>query len=105
MIKSILKPISTPTRLAFWSANLLVVSMVVSPFLLSISMWFLVFAAWWHTAETLPVGPKRQIPGASLRSAQTWWEVLKVSFGRLFQRSELLVLLLLLLAPALSFLV
>lgn len=77
--------------------------MVVSPFLLSISMWFLVFAAWWHTAETLPVGPKRQIPGASLRSAQTWWEVLKVSFGRLFQRSELLVLLLLLLAPALSF--
>jgi len=77
--------------------------MVVSPFLLSISMWFLVFSAWWHTAETLPVGPKRQIPGASLRSAHTWWEVLKVSFGRLFQRSELLVLLLLLLAPGFSY--
>ncbi|MFN0176119.1 MAG: O-antigen ligase family protein [Saprospiraceae bacterium] len=98
-----LKPISTPAGLAFWSSNLLVVSMVISPFLLSISMWFLVFAAWWHTAETLPVGPKRQTPGASLRLAETWWEVLKVSFGRLFQRSELLVLLLLLLAPALSF--
>ncbi|MDO8365193.1 MAG: O-antigen ligase family protein [Saprospiraceae bacterium] len=89
-----LKPISTPSGLAFWSANLLVVSMVVSPFLLSISMWFLVFAAWWHTAETLQ---------SSLRMPHTWWEVLKVSFIRLFQRRELLVLMLLLLAPAISY--
>ncbi len=66
-------------------------------------MWFLVFAAWWHTAETLPVGSNAQKVGASLRSPNTWWEVLKVSFGRLFQRSELLVLLLLLLAPAISY--
>ncbi|MBC7775140.1 MAG: O-antigen ligase family protein [Phycisphaerae bacterium] len=91
---NILKPISTPSGLAFWSANLLIVSMVLSPFLLSVSMWFLVFAAWWHTAQTLQ---------ASLRLPQTWWEVLKVSFVRFFQRRELAVLTLLLLAPALSF--
>ncbi len=81
--------------------------MVVSPFLLSISMWFLVFAAWWHTAETLPVSGQttssRQTAGASLLLPSTWWEVLKVSFSRLYQRRELFVLLLLLLAPAVSF--
>ncbi len=91
---SILKPISTPSGLAFWSVNLLVVSMAVSPFLLSASMWFLVFAAWWHTAETLR---------ASLRKPNTWWQVLKISFVRLFQRRELALLSLLLLVPASSF--
>jgi len=89
-----IKPISTPSGLAFWSANLLVVSMVVSPFLLSLSMWFLVFAAWWHTAETLQ---------ASLLLPKTWWEVLKVSFVRLARRPELALFSLLLLVPALSF--
>lgn len=91
---SILKEISTPAGLAFWSANLLVVSMVLSPFLLSISMWFLVFAAWWHTAQSL---------GSSLRKANTWWKVLIVSFSRLLQRRELAAMFLILLAPALSF--
>jgi len=57
-------------------------------------MWFLVFAAWWHTAETLQ---------SSLRSPQTWWAVLKVSFVRLLARKELAALSLLLLVPALSF--
>lgn len=57
-------------------------------------MWFLVFAAWWHTADTLQ---------ASLRLPKTWWAVLKTSFARLFSRPELWVLTLLLLAPALSF--
>lgn len=68
--------------------------MPVSPFLLSIGMWGLVFAAWWHTAETLQ---------SSLRLPQTWWRVLKISFQRLFHRRELAVLSLLLLAPAVSF--
>jgi len=57
-------------------------------------MWFLVFAAWWHTAETLH---------SSLRMPRTWWEVLKVSFGRLIRRPELALFSLLLLVPAVSF--
>jgi O-antigen ligase len=93
-LTTFIKPISTPAGLTFWSANLLVVSMVVSPFLLSISMWLLVAAAWWHTAETLE---------SSLRKPQTWWAVLKVSFGRLYQQRALAVLSLLLLVPAVSF--
>ena len=98
---NILKSSLNPAGLAFWSANLLVVSMVLSPFLLSISMWFLVFAAWWHTAETLVVGS--QTVGAFLSSARNWWLILKVSFGRLIKRRELVVLSLLLLVPAVSF--
>jgi len=86
--------VSTPAGLAFWSANLLVVSMALSPFLLSLSMWFLVFAAWWHTAQTLH---------ASLRIPATWIKVLKVSFTRLYHRPDLLLLTLLLWVPVLSF--
>lgn len=94
MIHRIFKPISTPVGLAFWSANLLVVSMAISPFLLSLSMWGLVAAAWWNTAQSLQ---------ASLRQLNTWWAVLKFSFVRLFQKRELALLSLLLLAPAISF--
>jgi O-antigen ligase len=68
--------------------------MVLSPFLLSLSMWFLVAAAWWHTAETLQ---------ASLRLPSTWFKVLKTSFLRFYHRRELVALTLLLLVPALSF--
>jgi len=57
-------------------------------------MWFLVFAAWWHTSGTLQ---------SSLRLPHTWWAVLKVSFVRLLRRRELAALSLLLLVPALSF--
>ncbi len=78
--------------------------MAVSPFLLSISMWFLVFAAWWHTAGTLEVS---QQTASNRQTAFHWvyvgWAVLKVSFTRLFHRRELAALLLLLLAPALSY--
>lgn len=88
------KPVSGPSSLAFWSANLLVVSMVLSPFLLSISMWGLVFAAWWHTAETLEI---------SLGKLKNWGTVWTVSFKRLFQQRTLALLTLLLLVPALSF--
>ncbi|MDX1912881.1 MAG: O-antigen ligase family protein [Saprospiraceae bacterium] len=89
-----LLPVSSPTGLAFWSACLLVVSLPVSPFLLSVSMWLLVFAAWWHTAQTLQV---------SLRRAGAWWAVLRHSFGVLYRHRVYGALSLLLLAPALSF--
>lgn len=98
-----LKPFSTPSGLAFWSANLLVVSMVVSPFLLSISMWGLVFAAWWQVSERLSKQKGLRSTGTYLRSARAWWEVLRDSFGQLFQRRELAALTCLLLAPVLSF--
>lgn len=68
--------------------------MAISPFLLSLSMWGLVAAAWWNTAQSLQ---------ASLRQLNTWWAVLKFSFVRLFQKRELALLSLLLLAPAISF--
>lgn len=57
-------------------------------------MWLLVFAAWWHTADSLNL---------SLRHGRTWWMVLKTSFQRLYQRKVFGVFTLLLLAPALSF--
>ncbi len=57
-------------------------------------MWGLVAAAWWHTAAS---------EGISLRRLNTWWLVLKISFQRLFQKRELALISLLLLAPAISF--
>jgi O-antigen ligase len=57
-------------------------------------MWLLVFAAWWHTANSL---------NATLRQGRTWWLVLKVSFQRLYQRKVFGIFTLLLLAPALSY--
>ncbi len=68
--------------------------MVLSPFLLSLSMWFLVTAAWWHTAETLQT---------SLRKPETWLKVLKISFVRFYRRREWVVLTLLFLVPVLSY--
>lgn len=91
---NILKPISTPQGLTFWSACLLVVSMVVSPFLLSISMWGLAAAALWHTAATLGE--------PTMRSASTWWKAVKKSFQRLWQNRPLAAMSLLLLVPAIS---
>jgi O-antigen ligase len=84
----------TPTYLALLAAFLMVASMPLSPFLLSVSMWFFVFAAWWHTAEHM---------GLSLKKAGTWWSVLDFSFRRLFANRALSGLALLLLVPALSF--
>lgn len=81
--------------------------MVVSPFLLSLGMWFLVFAAWWYTATQLPSGQidetGQPIKGASLREARTWWRVLDFSFRRLFRQKSFSAFLLILLAPTLSF--
>lgn len=67
--------------------------MVLSPFLLSISMWLWVFAAWWHTAERLNI---------SLREGKTWRLVWVDSFRRLYQQKVFVVFVLLLLVPAFS---
>ena len=44
----------TPSGLALFSALLIVVNMTVSPFLLSVGMWGLVGAAWWHQYTLFP---------------------------------------------------
>jgi len=75
-------------------ACLLAVSMMVSPFLLSISMWGLVAAAFWNQS----LGHR----AADLRGAGTWLKILVESFRNLFRQPPL-ALMLLLLAPALSF--
>lgn len=98
-----LKPFSTPSGLAFWSANLLVVSMVVSPFLLSVGMWGMVFASWWQVSQQLSEKKGLRSAWVCLRSARSWWEVLRDSFVRLFRRPELSALTCLLLVPVLSF--
>ncbi len=76
-------------------ACLLVVGMMVSPFLLSISIWGLVAAAFWNQS----LGHR----AAALRRAGTWLKILVESFRNLFRRPPLALLLLLLLIPALSF--
>lgn len=93
-----LKPVSTPQHLTFWSACLLVVSMVVSPFLLSISMWGLVAAALWHTAAGLRTGGEV----STLRSAGTWLKAVVRSFEHLWQQRLYAMMTLLLLIPAFS---
>ena len=73
-----------------FSALLLVWSMPVSPFLMSVGMWGLVFTAFWHRA-TAPDRP--------------WtspWGLLRYSFEELFRQRVYAVLLLLLLVPAFS---
>ena len=62
-------------------------------------MWGLVFAAWWHTSQTL----RSQGRSISFLPGRSWWEILRLSFGRLFQRRELGIFLLLILVPAISF--
>lgn len=74
---------------------LLAVSMMVSPFLLSISMWGLVAAAFWNQSLGHRAG--------DLRRAQTWLKILVESFRNLFRQPPLALMLLLLLVPALSF--
>lgn len=95
---NILKPVSTPERLTFWSANLLVVSMVLSPFLLSVSMWGLAAAALWNVARQMC----RDGQASTLKSASTWLLAVVVSFQRLWAHKTLAIVCLLLLVPALS---
>lgn len=92
---------SLAARQAFtvFFAALLVASMMVSPFLLSISMWGLVAAAFWDSAVVC-----RQTNVVSdLQKPSAWWTILRWSFRRLFGQPALALFLLLLLMPAVSF--
>lgn len=93
-----LKPVSTPQNLTFWSACLLVVSMVVSPFLLSISMWGLVAAALWQTAAGLRTSGEV----STLRAVYPWLKAVIRSFEHLWQQRLYALMTLLLLVPAVS---
>jgi len=80
-------------------ACLLAVSMMVSPFLLSISMWGLVAAAFWEGAVVC----RKNGLASDLRQVSAWWKILVWSFQNLFRQRHLALLVLLLLVPAASF--
>lgn len=84
-----------PAELAFGSACLLVLTEIISPFLLSISMWGLVFSALWQCVET---AQQKQPPGAN-----KWWGGLRLAFQNFSRQPVLLALALLLAVPALSY--
>lgn len=79
-----------------FSAALMVVSMPLSPFLLSIATWFLVFTAFWQVAREEQSDSGVRDPG------WRWWRILLRSFSNLFRQRALAVFLLLLLVPAIS---
>ncbi|MEO6759556.1 MAG: O-antigen ligase family protein [Saprospiraceae bacterium] len=83
-----------PAELTFYCAGLLVLSMMFSPFVLSLSMWGLVGAAAWEAVERAKALDTGKNLGLS---------VLRQSFARLAGQPVLLALSLLLLVPAVSF--
>ncbi|MBL7782996.1 MAG: O-antigen ligase family protein [Saprospiraceae bacterium] len=85
--------------MASFFAALLVVSMMLSPFLLSISMWGLVGVAFWHTTVKLQEAGKLE----ALSGLKAAWTVLKYSFQQFFRRSDCVVMSLLLIIPAVSY--
>ncbi|MBK8191969.1 MAG: O-antigen ligase family protein [Lewinellaceae bacterium] len=76
-------------------ASLLVVSMICSPFLLSVSMWGFVAVALWHTASGQHAADRRRVAG--------WLMILAVSFRRFFRNTPLVLMALLFAVPAMSF--
>lgn len=86
----------TPARLAVFSACVVVVSMPVSPFLLSLGMWGLVFSALWHRARLTAAAD------ASLRGLSLVGRSLVDSFRAFFECRPLAMLILLLLIPFVS---
>ncbi len=86
----------TPARLAVFSACVVVVSMPVSPFLLSLGMWGLVFSALWHRARLTAAAD------ASLRGLSLVGRSLVDSFRVFLAHRPLVMLGLLLLIPFVS---
>ncbi len=86
-----------PSEAAVFFALALVVSLPVAPFVLSLSMWFLVFTAFWSALRDSGQAQKNQ-SGILLLTGR----VLAFSFRRLFTQPAYAAMLLLLLAPALS---
>ena len=91
--------LATRQALTVFFACLLVTSMMWSPFLLSISMWGLVAAAFWQSAATCRASGIAVNPG----KPSAWWKILARSFQNLFRQRALAPFLLLLILPALSF--
>lgn len=87
----ITKP-DAPAGTATFFAAVLAVSMALSPFLLSISMWGLVFTAFWHLER---VRRQEQYP-------RPWWTLPGRSFQSFFRQPEYAFFMLLLLTPAIS---
>ncbi len=85
----------SPGDLTFCCAGLLVLSMMFSPFVLSLSMWGLVFAACWQSAESARV--------TAVAGENIWMRGLAQSVRRWAQQPVLLALSLLLAVPALSY--
>lgn len=85
--------------LTLFFASLLVVSMMLSPFLLSISMWGLVGVAFAEMATEC----RAQGRISTFSQLSAWWTILKASFQKLFRQPATGLLPLLLLVPALSF--
>lgn len=86
----------TPTQLVVCSACLIVASMPVSPFMLSVGMWGLVFSALWRCS--LEVSAQ----GSASRGWKHGWEVLVLSFSRFYRNKPLALLSLLLIIPLVS---
>lgn len=89
------RPGITPSGLAFGSACLLVCSLMLSPFVLSLSMWGLVGSALWQAINLY----RAQNPGA----AHVLWGGLVLSFRQFFRQPVLLAATLLLFVPAISY--
>lgn len=73
--------------------------MMVSPFLLSVSMWCLVFVGFWENA----VACRKNGVVGDLKKPSAWWKILVWSFRNLFRQPPLTLFLLLLFVPAVSF--
>lgn len=89
----------TKENLCVFSAALLAVSMIYSPFLLSVGMWGLVLVALWQSAERAVVEGRAR----SLFGWRAWGLGVWDGFRRLGQQPALYLFALLLLWPALSF--
>jgi O-antigen ligase len=85
--------------LSVFFACLLAVSMAVSPFLLSISMWGFVAVAFWESAVIC----RKSGLASDFRRPADWLKVLVWSFQNLYRQPSLALMTLLLLMPALSF--
>ena len=85
--------------LVVFFACLLVVSMILSPFLLSISMWGFVAMAFRESALTC----RSNGIAVNLRNPSAWWKILAESFRVFFRQPALWCFVLLLVVPALSF--
>ena len=94
-----LSAIKTPAGITVFFATLLVVSMMLSPFLLSISMWGMVGVVLWNAVDRLQqAGDLKGLSGISAAL-----KVLEYTFRRFFSQPAFLILSLLLLVPAVSY--